>query len=314
MCKKPTLMICALVLLGVGIVPTWAGLQDGLVSYFKLDESSGTVAADASGNANNGTLIGTLLSWVPGYDGGALGFAIPATGDFPDRLEFPTRGMSVTAGTVCVWAYMTDPQPASQGRYFFGHDSASGTSFADRIQLYMQDGTNVSTKLDFGLGGSHTVATDIRDLPMKEWFHLVMTWNNGIYFIYFNGAQIATGTYSGLTTLSSVANFGNDGCGAPYEPFCGMLDEARVYNRALAAAEVKAIFRMPPSSKTMAQAPSPADEASDVLCDAGGELDGQRIGRYARRVPRKDLRGRERRRPDQPQGRPGKSRSDGRHV
>ncbi len=64
MYKRPMLLMCTLMLLGVAIVPTQAGLQDGLVAYFKLDEASGTVAADASGNGNDGTLIGTRLEWL----------------------------------------------------------------------------------------------------------------------------------------------------------------------------------------------------------------------------------------------------------
>jgi hypothetical protein len=90
----------------------------------------------------------------------------------------------------------------------------------------MQDGTNVSRRLDIGLGGSHTVGTDVAELPLNTWFHVAMTWNNGAYVVYVNGAQVSAGSYSGLTALNTIANFGNDGSSAPYEAFCGTLDEA----------------------------------------------------------------------------------------
>jgi regulation of enolase protein 1 (concanavalin A-like superfamily) len=247
------------------ISPVQAGLDDGLVSYFKLDETSGTTALDSSGNLHNGTLIGTNLKWAEGRDAGALSISPPVTGDVADRLEFPTTGMSVTAGSVSVWAYLADPQPGSSGRYVFGHTAQP--QFNSRIQLYMQDGTNVSRKLDFGLGGSHTTKADMVELPMNEWLHLAFTWNNGTYFIYHNGAQLATGSYSGLTTLNTIANFGNDGSSTPYEAFGGMLDEARVYNRAITADEVKQIFEIPPASMIRAQSPSPANKATDVARD-----------------------------------------------
>ncbi|MGE5296887.1 MAG: LamG-like jellyroll fold domain-containing protein, partial [Solirubrobacterales bacterium] len=160
-----------------------------------------------------------------------------------------------------------DPQPASSGRYIFGHTSGTGTTFANRIQLYMQDGSNASRKLDFGLGGSHTVRTDFVELAMGQWLHVAFTWDNGAYAIYLDGESIANGSYSGLTALGTIANFGNDGCGAPYEAFGGMLDEARVYNRALTAAEVKTIFRILPSSKTMAKALSPVNQSTNVPVD-----------------------------------------------
>ncbi|MCU0915631.1 MAG: discoidin domain-containing protein, partial [Planctomycetes bacterium] len=265
MCKRLSLVICLLGVVGAGIVPVQAGLQDGLVAYFKFDDGQGTVAADASGNVNNGTLIGTRLTWAPGRDAGALAIAAPATGDVADRLEFPTKGMSAAAGSISVWGYMTDPQPASSGRYLFGHTTQP--QWNNRIQVYMQDGTNVSRRLDIGMGGSHTAGADVTELPLQEWFQVALTWNNGAFAAYVNGAQVGGGSYSGLTAIHTIANFGNDASNAPYEAFCGMLDEARVYSRALTAAEVKQIFQMQPVGKFMAKDPNPADKATDVPAD-----------------------------------------------
>ena len=265
MCGRLLTVLCAFGVVVGTIAPVQAGLDDGLVCYFKFDETSGTTAFDSSGNQRHGTLIGTSLTWAKGRDAGALSFSPPATGDVGDRMEFPTTGMSVTAGSVCVWVYLSDPQPASSGRYIFGHTTQP--QFNNRIQLYMQDGTNVSRKLDFGLGGSHTTRTDMVELPMNQWLHLAFTWNNGTYAVYYDGAQLASGSYSGLTALHTVANFGNDGSSAPYEAFAGMLDEARVYNRAITTDEVKQIIAIPPSSMIKAQSPTPAHKAKDVARD-----------------------------------------------
>jgi hypothetical protein len=265
MYQKP-ILICILFVVMAGIVPVQADLQDGLVAYFKLDDGSGTVAADASGSGNDGTLIGPTLGWVTGYDGAALACAAPVATEIADRLEFPTTGMSVTAGTVCVWGYLADPQPATSGRYFFGHTTQP--QFNNRIQIYMQEGTTASRLLDIGLGDNHTAKADIKEMPMKEWLHVAMTWNNGAYFVYVNGAQVANGTYTGLTGIHPVANFGNDGSSPPYEAFGGMLDEARVYNRAITAAEVKEIFQLPHvphAPRIKAWDPNPADGARTVV-------------------------------------------------
>ena len=259
------MLMSVLLFVMAGVVPVHASLQDGLVAYFKLDEGSGTAAADASGNGNNGTLIGTNLGWVTGYDGAALGCTPPSGTDVADRLEFPTTGMSVTAGTVSLWTYLADPQPASSGRYLFGHTTQP--QFNNRIQIYMQDGTNASGKLDIGLGASHTTKADIMDLPVKEWLHVVMTWDNGAYAIYVNNAKVDSGTYSGLTGIHPIANFGNDGSSAPYETFSGAIDEARVYSRAITAAEVKEIFQLPhvpQAPRIKAWEPSPADGVRNV--------------------------------------------------
>ncbi len=248
-----------------GVIPVQAGLEEGLVAYFKLDDGSGTVAADASGSGNDGTLIGPTLGWTTGYDGAALACAAPVATEIADRLEFPTTGMSVTAGTVCVWGYLADPQPATSGRYFFGHTTQP--QFNNRIQIYMQEGTTNSRLLDIGLGDSHSAKTDIKELPMKEWLHVALTWNNGALAVYVNGQKVSEGTYSGLTALHPVANFANDGSSPPYEAFAGLLDEARVYNRAITAAEVKEIYQLPhvpQAPRIKAWGPDPADGARTV--------------------------------------------------
>ena len=265
MYQKP-MLICVLLFVIAGAVPVQAGLQDGLVAYFKLDDGSGTVAADASGNGNDGTLIGPTLGWATGYDGAALVCAAPAATEIADRLEFPTTGMSVTAGTVCVWGYLADPQPATSGRYFFGHTSQP--QFNNRIQIYMQEGTTPSRLLDVGLGASHSSKTDIKEMPMKEWLHVALTWDNGAFAVYFNGEKVSDGTYSGLTGLHPVANFGNDGSSTPYEAFGGMLDEARVYSRAITAAEAKEIFQLPhvpQAPRIKAWDPNPANGSRTVV-------------------------------------------------
>jgi hypothetical protein len=233
-----------------------ADIQAGLVSYYHLDEESGTVAADSSGNGHSGTLVGASLEWLPGYDGGAVSFL---GSEGAARVEIPTTGMSATAGTVSLFGYLTDPQP-STSPYFFGHTTHQ-PEWTNRIQLYMDGGPS----LDIGLGDTHTRATDVAPLKMKTWYHIVLTWNNGSYFVYVDGKEVAKGSYTGLTTLDTVANIGNDGSLAPYESFGGRLDEVRIYNRAVSADEVKQLFQLPATPRIKAWAPSPADGARDVM-------------------------------------------------
>ncbi|MEN6575854.1 MAG: LamG-like jellyroll fold domain-containing protein, partial [Phycisphaerales bacterium] len=254
----PLLPICAIWLVSVAIVPAQGGLDDGLVSYFKLDDGSGTTAVDSSGNGHHGTLVGTQTQWVEGYfDGGVLF----ATGEAEAHVEFPTTGMSVTAGTISVWGYLGDPQ-ASRTRYFFGHTTRP--PYGSRIQIYMDGGT---TNLDLGLGDSHARRTDMMVLPTETWTHVVLTWDRGTYVVYVNGASIATGAYTGLTALDPVANISDDSNPSESEAFDGILDEARIYDRAITAAEVMEIFRTLPPSRINARSPKPEDKAVDVPRD-----------------------------------------------
>ena len=232
--------------------PSSAQGQEGLIGYWKLDEISGLTAADLADGDNEGTLIGDDLVWMAGRAGGALSF--PGVPD-DARVEFPTTGMSPTAGTVAMWGYLADPQPETDGRYFFGHTEQG--AWADRIQIYMQDGTTPSRLLDIGLGSTHAHDVDIMELPMEEWLHVALTWDSGRYVVYVNGEEVSSGAYAGLSTIHEIANIGNDGSSAPYEAFGGLLDEVRLYNRALGAGEI--LSAMAAAAYPFSSGPGPKD-------------------------------------------------------
>ena len=207
--------------------------QADLIGYWRFDESSGTIAADSAGGDNDGILFGDQLEWAAGRFGGALSF--PGVPD-DAGVEFPTTGMSATAGTVAMWGLLADPQPATEGRYFFGHTTQP--QWSNRVQIYMQEGFTDSRLLDIGLGNSHTLDTDILELPMEQWLHVALTWDSGRYVVYVDGEEVSSGAYTGLSEIHPIANIGNDGCLWPYESFAGLLDEVRLYDHALNADEI----------------------------------------------------------------------------
>jgi len=223
---------------------------------WRLDESSGTTAADSSGNSHDGTLTGG--SWAPtsGKFDGAVDLGAANT----DRVQVPTTSMSASAATVSIWARIEGTQ--SGCRYFFGHTS-SPPSWVDRIQIYMD---NNDMQLDLGLGDTHTKATNIATLSVDTWYHVALTWDGTNYVVYVDGVSRASGTYTGLSGLGSYADIGNNGdTSGTYrvEAFQGLLDEVRVYDEALSKYEVADLAGI-----TIASGPSPADEAADVALDA----------------------------------------------
>ena len=235
---------------------TESSSQANLVSWWMLDESSGTTAADSSGNSHDGTLTGG--SWAPtsGKFDGAVSLGAANT----DRVQVPTTGLSASAATVSLWARIVGTQ--SGCRYFFGHTS-SPPSWASRIQLYMDNGDN---QLDLGLGDTHTKTTNITTLSANTWYHIALTWDGTNYVVYVDGLSKASGTYTGLSSLGSYADIGNNGdTTGTYrvEAFQGLLDEVRMYDQALSEYDVADLAGI-----TIASSPSPADEASDVALDA----------------------------------------------
>jgi hypothetical protein len=95
--------ICA----GLVVLGTWtasfAGINDGLVGYWKFDEGSGNIAHDYSGNGNDGTIYGA--SWTEGISGYALDF--DGVDDYVDVSDDECFDITL-AVTLVAWANIED--------------------------------------------------------------------------------------------------------------------------------------------------------------------------------------------------------------
>jgi hypothetical protein len=100
-----------------------------------------------------------------------------------------------------------------------------------------------------GSAGTKT-ACDRNPLPANAWTHLAATNDGSVLRLYRNGVL----TSSAAVTGAPVASTGTLQLGASRvsgENFSGKLDDARVYNRALSAAEVLALFNAAAPSATV---------------------------------------------------------------
>jgi len=70
MCRKLTCLVSFVLLLGASVDITNADIKSDLISYWKLDDGSGTTATDSAG-ANDGTLQGDA-KWAAGWVAGAV--------------------------------------------------------------------------------------------------------------------------------------------------------------------------------------------------------------------------------------------------
>lgn len=236
-------------------------------SWWKLDETTGTTAADSSGNGHNGTLkvetgeqVANGFLWQP--SGGVVGGAIRFDGDGPSgenpqpRIEIPTTGMSPAAGTVALWVNLADPVPVNDDNrsgniYFFGAYSSS----ADRIQLSTYSGA----KLRYTIGSESYAGTAGYQFTRGQWTHIAIIWSSGNYTVYVDGALNTSGTYNASTfdVLPATAEIGNSGDTNKGVSMHGLIDDVRIYNQQLTADEVFGIYGG-------ASNPSPANGAINV--------------------------------------------------
>jgi len=76
-------------------------------------------------------------------------------------------------------------------------------------------------------------------LQPNQWYHIAMTYNNGIGEIWVNGVKVGNGSITPGNILPSVQNLWiGAGQTSPTGSFIGTLDELIIYGRALTGAEI----------------------------------------------------------------------------
>ncbi len=249
--------------------------ERGMVGYWSMNDGAGTVAADFSGNGNRGVLVNG-----PTWTNGRLGKALSFDGS-DDRIDVRNNFNFSSTGTfsASVWA-----RTSSKG-VIFVTDSwiASG---AQGGWVFYVDGTTGNLKFfgSTGTAGSVIGSTAVNDGNLH---HFVMTYNNKTVTFYIDGRQDASGTASaiGSGTMSTAtygtligANF-NTSNSTFVNFFNGLIDEARVYNRALPAQEVKTLYQQgqtriqpPPSNRGLIAYYSFNEGGGDKFTDYSGNI------------------------------------------
>jgi hypothetical protein len=204
----------------------------GLVAALSFDEPGGATAADASGNGNAGTIRGAVR--VAGIRGQALQF--DGVDDWVTVLDAASldlvSGMTLEAwvrpGVMTGWeTVLLKERGADQFAY----------------ALYAHDGGALSGGAPVPSGNVDVSATPrtVRGpstLAAEQWTHLATTYDGATQRIFVNGAQVASRAQAGGMTVSGGAlRIGGNNSFAG-EFFEGLIDDVRVYNRALSAAEI----------------------------------------------------------------------------
>ena len=196
---------------------------DGLMGWWKFDEGTGDVAYDSSGYGNDGTIHGAV--WSTGKIGGALSF------DGVDDYVDCGNGASLNPGeelTIELWVKPNDVTHYGRWVSKFGSwPSYYGYSF---LQTY----DNALFQLYAGGALTEFVVPDI--ITAGEWQHMVAVYDGSNMYIYRNGVLQGSQSKTGAITNSGVPLFIGQRAGSQW--FNGLIDEVRIYNRALTPAEI----------------------------------------------------------------------------
>jgi chitodextrinase len=214
----------------------------GLVAAYAFDEGAGSSTADATGKGHTGTLTST--NWAAGRFGNALSFngssSLVTVADAND-LDLDT------AMTISAWV---NPSVLSNWRTVILKEAPSGLSYA----LYAHDTARPAAYVN--TGGGDVSADGAQALPVNTWSHIAATYDGATLRLYVNGSQVGSRAVSGaMTATASPLRFGGNAVWGEF--FSGLIDEVRIYNRALTASEIQADSTTPIGTPPAADTEAP---------------------------------------------------------
>ena len=200
----------------------------GIVGQWLLNETSGTVAKDTSGNGNDGEIIGKA-NWVNGKFGKAL------------ELDGTSTGLKVAPGlelknfTAVLWVNSGKDWGKTRTELWCGSQTYGdavlirGDDRADwkkgEVMLHWTDGA-----------AWHAIGSG--KLKSKTWYHLAGTFNGNTLKFYVDGKLVGQkdskiGTGAKDTFIGCHPN--------PTNYFQGMIDEVAIFDDALEDVEISKI-------------------------------------------------------------------------
>jgi hypothetical protein len=210
-------------------------LSDGLVGYWKFDETSGTTAVDSSGHGNNGTLT----------NGATISTDLPTT-SFPNprSLSFDGTNDFVDTGTDIEVFDLTDNFTVSA---WVKHNLNSVTYPQGVLTNVQNTGCQGGYIISINNGNLPNVricnGSTIDDVTASapidtEWHHLLFTVQSGTTRLFVDGSVQSDTSTQALSGNTQPLQIGRFYPGWDNFYFSGLIDDVRIYNRALSATEI----------------------------------------------------------------------------
>jgi len=202
----------------------------GLVSYWSFDEGAGTTAYDASGKGNNGTLVNGP-KWTNGKFGQALSFD-----GVDDYVEVPNSPSLNPTVAITIMAWIKPFALASAQGIVDKGDGTTGYRF-----IVSDTNPNRLKLISRYLFANGIESSDV--LVNNTWQHIAGVISGTSAYIYYNGILVGSGTVPSLQTTSINLIIGKKAyVGSVVIPFKGLIDEVRIYNRALSEEEIRYLY------------------------------------------------------------------------
>lgn len=245
-------------------------INDGLVGYWPLDETTIGTAADMSGYGNSATAYNTPASST----------SVP-TVDFTDArsVSFAKASTQYLGTSTSTMPTVLRPSVVSLSAWYKATSvDASGSELIsgnNRYALRVVSNTQVAVFKQTGSGSWVTLTGTVTNALDGNWHHVAGVITGSGMTLYFDGASVTTNSDTSAiyyTSLTGGVTIGRNPT-TTIQFANGNIDEVRIYNRALTAVEVKSLANGDvPGSKAATHTMTGAPTVAGDLTIASGEL------------------------------------------
>jgi hypothetical protein len=213
---------------------TVSNTQDpDLVGHWKMNEGSGGILLDNSGNNYHATFgISDGIVWLPGKENLAVRF----NGLNGRYATVPHNAALDLTGQLSIGVWLRPTALAN--RQIVSKSGPNG------YELSTFEGGQIEFRFNRDANGSTYRLRSIKSYPTdgQTWIHVAVTFNGSRSELYINGVLDNVQTYSPTSIISNTAplQIGTRNVGS--NKWVGDMDDLRLYKRALSSSEIQQIF------------------------------------------------------------------------
>jgi hypothetical protein len=228
-----------------GPAPVCGGSSVGLVAHYRADDN----ATDSSGRGHHGTFVpagdGATLGFLPGHSAQAFNFLGNGYIQTSDAADLDVK----VGATLAAWIRVDGGAGTHRdliSKDGEGYVNAVGGDFERQYLLTVSNLDRLRAHV--GTPGGLKVLDGATAIPLGSWIHAAMTYDalTGALVLYLNRVAdanlvVPAGDRCVIDTPQPLRIGG--GAPAPYDPlfFAGLMDDVRVYDRALTATEISTL-------------------------------------------------------------------------
>lgn len=219
------------VAIAFGQIETAKAPTSGLIAHWKLDESAGSTVTDSAGSVN-GTIVGNPV-WRP--EGGRVGGALEFDGSGDTVVMGDAAALEPANITICLWARRTGAGDGVNAQILVDKQQWDDAGYIIALE---PENTNIAWRiLSTNSGGTYTINSAV---TTSAWHHYCTSFDGTTSRLYVDGELRTSMAASYAAPSAASFRLGSNG-GANYW-FHGLMDDVRMYNRALSNTEVMDLY------------------------------------------------------------------------